>query len=59
METITILAHALAKASGLTITRLDIQYNCISERYSGNLWLGSDVVEKSFVIFEDGTITQG
>lgn len=51
MDTITILAQALAKASGLTITRLDIQYNCISERYSGNLWLGSDVVEKSFVIF--------
>lgn len=59
MNTIMILAEALAKASGLSIDRLDIHYNCISEHYSGTLWLGSDVVEKSFVIFEDGTITQG
>jgi len=52
METIMIMAQALAKASGLNILRLDIQYNKNDYEYSGYLNLG----RVEFRISEDGTV---
>ena len=57
MKTIVILAEALAKASGLNISRLDIQYNTISEKYSAELWLEDNERVLNFMLFEDGTVT--
>ena len=40
MDTITILADALARVSKLDILRLDIQYNNETESYTGSVILG-------------------
>lgn len=61
METIKILAEALAKASKLDILRLDLQYNCKTELYMARLELG---IKKdlglchTFDIYENGEITK-
>ena len=52
MNTIMILATALAKAAKSDIRRLDIQYNEKTEVYSGRCWLYDTI----FDIHEDGTI---
>lgn len=52
MNTIMILATALATAAKTDITRLDIQYNLKSEAYNARCWLHDSV----FDIHEDGTI---
>jgi len=52
MNTIMILATALATVSKTDIRRLDIQYNFKSESYSGRCWL-DDII---FDIHENGTI---
>lgn len=60
MNTIMILAEALAKAARCEISRLDIQYNTKTESYTGRVWLMSDneILNKSiFDINEDGTVT--
>ena len=59
METITILADALARASKLDILRLDIQYNKETESYTGSVILGygrdlQDWLE--YDIHDNGTI---
>ena len=55
MNTIMILAKALAEAARKEIARLDIQYNTKSEEYTGRIWLlDSDAI---FDIHEDGTVT--
>lgn len=56
MNTIMILAEALAKAAKAEISRLDIQYNTKSETYSGRVWLTTGV-ESIFDIHENGTVT--
>lgn len=58
MNTILILAQALAKASNLDIQRLDIQYNTTTEKYGALLWLSDEERTISFSIYEDGTITK-
>lgn len=52
MNTIMILATALATAAKSDIRRLDIQYNTKTESYSGRVWF-EDLI---FDIHEDGTI---
>ena len=59
MDTITILADALARASKLDILRLDIQYNNETESYTGSVILGygrdlQDWLE--YDIHDNGTI---
>lgn len=59
MNTIMIMAEALAKASKLDIIRLDMNYNNISDLYRGRVTLGNqDTIETRFVfdICEDGTV---
>lgn len=55
METITILATALSKASKEDITRLDIQYNSIDDYFIGYLYLGENA---KYGIHENGTVTK-
>lgn len=57
METIMILVNALAKAAHAEVSRLDIQYNTISELYSGRVWL-DNTLKLVFDVCEDGTITK-
>lgn len=59
METILIMARALAKAASLDILRLDIQYNSIKDETSALCTLGNEtdmytVVE--YIIHENGTV---
>lgn len=58
METILTLAKALEKTSKKDILRLDIQYNIITEEYSGTLTLGDGIsgMNHEFLIYEDGSI---
>lgn len=58
METILTLARALEKTSKKEILRLDIQYNVITEEYSGTLTLGDEIsgLNHEFLICEDGSI---
>lgn len=55
METIMIMAQALAKAAKTEISRLDIQYNTKEETYKGRVWLQES--KSIFDINEDGTVT--
>ena len=68
METILIMAKALAKAASLDIVRLDIQYNRKYDEMSALCILGNTslpfmetgIKEKAeFIIHEDGTIEIG
>ncbi len=59
MNTITILAEALARASRLEILRLDIQYDYDHEIYTGRVVLGYDKNLYSWLVYdisENGTI---
>ena len=59
METIVILAEALAKAAKLDVLRLDIQYNNVDEISSALCVLGhySNLETRfEYIICEDGTI---
>ena len=59
METIIIMAQALAKASLLEILRLDIQYNRIDDEMSALCVLGSlsfEDTEIEYIIHENGTV---
>lgn len=59
METILIMANALAKASLLEILRLDIQYNRIDDEMSALCVLGSlsfENTEVEYIIHENGTV---
>lgn len=60
MKTIMILAETLSKAAGKDISRLDIQYNCKTELYSGRLWLGevNDNIKLIYDISETGIVTE-
>jgi len=61
METILIMAQALAKAASLDILRLDIQFNKIDDEFSALCVLGAtsnDYVEIDYIIKEDGTVTK-
>ena len=53
MQTILILAEALAKASNDDISRLDLQYNGLMDLYVGHVILMNTL---EFKIYEDGTI---
>lgn len=53
MQTILILADALAKVSNDEISRLDLQYNGEMGLYVGHLTLMNTL---EFKIYEDGTI---
>ena len=55
METIMIMAQALAKAARTEISRLDIQYNTKDEVYKGRVWLQES--KSIFDLYEDGTVT--
>ena len=54
MNTIFIMAKALAEAAKTEITRLDIQYNWITESYSGVVWFRDLKVQ--YKVCEDGSI---
>lgn len=54
MNTIMILAQAIAKAARAEVTRLDIQYNEKTEEYSGQLWISTN--NTVFDIHENGEI---
>jgi len=59
METILIMAQALAKASLLEILCLDIQYNRIDDEMSALCVLGSlsfENTEIEYIIHENGTV---
>lgn len=56
METILIMAKALAKASGLYIVRLDIQYHQYDDEFVGNLYLQKDSINIEFAIRDNGTV---
>ena len=59
MDTINILADALARASRLDILRLDIQYNNKTETYTGRVVLGYGKECSSWIIYDihdNGTI---
>jgi len=55
METITILANALAKAGHCDISRLDIQFNAKDDMFKGYLTLVNGF---KFGIFEDGSVVK-
>ena len=55
METIMIMAQALAKAARTEISRLDIQYNTKDDAYNGRVWLQES--KGIFDLNEDGTVT--
>ena len=55
METITILANALAKAGHSNISRLDIQFNLKEDMFKGYLTLANNF---KFAIFEDGSVVK-
>ena len=57
MDTIIILANALAKAATEQILRLDIQYD-EKTGYSARCDLGEVSRHSSYVIREDGTISK-
>lgn len=57
MDTIIILANALAKAAAEQIMRLDIQFN-EKTGYSARCWLGEVGKNHCFDIREDGTISK-
>lgn len=54
METILIMAQALAKASGLDIIRLDIQFNTFHDEFIGYLEMCND---EHFKIKENGEVS--
>ncbi len=59
METILIMAKALAKAASLDVIRLDIQYNKIDDGFSALCVLGDvsfENTEIEYIISEDGTV---
>ena len=60
MNTIFTLAEALCKVSIMSIIRMDIQYNTVTELYSGRVWLGDPEadLDTQFIydICEDGEI---
>ena len=59
METILIMAQALAKAKFLVILRLDIHYDKIDDVMSALCVLGStsfETTEIEYIIHEDGTV---
>ena len=59
METILIIAQALAKANLLDVVRLDIQYNRLDDEMSALCVLGSlsfEETEVEYIIHEDGTV---
>ena len=61
METILIMAQALAKAASLDILRLDIQFNKIDDEFSALCVLGgtsNDYVEIDYIIKEDRGINE-
>ena len=60
MNTILILAQALAKVSTLNIDRLDFQYDHANEEYFARVWLTNEdnKVTAIYNIKEDGTITK-
>lgn len=39
MNTIIILAEALAKAAFSNVSRIDVQYNSVTESYKGRVWI--------------------
>ena len=62
MKTILTLAEALEKCTKtMVILRLDIQYNQLTETYTGRLTLG-DTIESDYKLIydisENGTITR-
>lgn len=63
MNTIIILAEALAKASKLDVLRLDINFIADQGIYVGTLWLGEHYMMQKptiqFCITEDGNVTKG
>lgn len=56
METILIMAQALAQASGLDILRLDIQFNTIHDEFIGYLEMCNDD-DECFKIKENGEVS--
>lgn len=59
METILIIAQALAKANLFDVIRLDIQYNRIDDEMSALCVLGSlsfEDTEIEYIIHENGTV---
>ena len=59
MDTINILADALARASRLDILRLDIQYNNKTDIYTGRVVLGYGKELSSWIVYDihdNGTI---
>ena len=59
MDTIMILAQAIAKAARAEVTRLDIQYNEKAKEYRGQLWISTnnytvfDIRENGEIHLED------
>ena len=58
METITIMAQALVKASKMELMRLDIQYIEPEDTLIGYLSLRSGKDVRVFVLKEDGTVSE-